>query len=174
MSWQAITGSISGVAATRSPLSFANTSVSKGDARLVSVWRLDLGTQAPAWTWGILSSDEQDRAGRSGRKEDANSFMAVRAALRTLIARQIGVAPTALRLRVGPTGKPRLEVPDVPGFDFSVTHACGVGLIAIREDGPVGVDVEALDQPDRALDPITAVLNSEELRIAASMDTAER
>jgi 4'-phosphopantetheinyl transferase len=67
-----------------------------------------------------------------------------RACLRALLGEQLGKPPQILSLAASAEGRPYLE--GVAGFDFNVSHAADLALIAIRHGpGRVGVDIEAVD-----------------------------
>lgn len=95
---------------------------------------------APAGDESLLTAGERDRLARLARPELRARFLARRLALRRLLADQLGVAPAEVRFRVGPHGKPELDLPRVT-LHFNASSRGGLALIATAEV-PVGVDVE--------------------------------
>ncbi|CAB3646825.1 4'-phosphopantetheinyl transferase Sfp [Paraburkholderia phenoliruptrix] len=108
----------------------------------VSVWRVDFSFDASldAAIFQSLSDDERDRARRFRRQEDALRFATTRAALRELLARNLGIDARAVRLTADANRRPQLA--DTTALDFNVSHAGAYGLIAMSAARRVGVDIE--------------------------------
>jgi 4'-phosphopantetheinyl transferase len=106
------------------------------------LWLVDLSVdpahQAREW----LSEQECDRAARFVFARDRRHYEAAHCALRGVLAGRTGVAAKELRFAEGAFGKPRL-VTGRP-VAFSLSHSDGVGLIALANEGEIGVDVECL------------------------------
>ncbi len=66
------------------------------------------------------------------------------AILRTLLARYLPLAPTALRFDRESRGRPYLLHPDAPDFNLSDTD--GGCVLAIARSGRVGIDIERCDR----------------------------
>ncbi len=113
----------------------------------IHLWRvpLDLGNAEIAPLRALLSPDERQRAERFRRPRDARRFTAARGALRALLGATLGQEPSGLVFAYGPQGKPALlNSCGVPDLAFNVSHSEGLGLIALRRGGPIGVDIEAV------------------------------
>ena len=102
--------------------------------------------RAPALV-GLLDAHERDRLGRLRRADDRARYLAAHALARLVLARHVaggdGGGAAALvferTCRCGaPHGRPVL--PGGPGF--SLTHSGRLVGVAVRPDGPVGLDVE--------------------------------
>ncbi|MGU7775031.1 4'-phosphopantetheinyl transferase family protein [Burkholderia sp. MR1-5-21] len=104
-------------------------------------WRVPLASRA----YAALSDAERARAGRFLRREDTVRSAATRAALRDVLGPQLGVAPHAVALVVGESGRPALDPAHrahrAP-LDFNVSHAGDHALIAWSPACRVGVDIE--------------------------------
>ena len=87
---------------------------------------------------GVLTEDELLRAGRIRAQEGRKRAVVARAALRMLLARELGREPEALKFAAGPNGKPRLAEGDL---QFNLSHSAGLALIAMSSV-EVGVDLE--------------------------------
>jgi 4'-phosphopantetheinyl transferase len=107
------------------------------DGLMTHVWRVSLDERTERHD-ALLTADEYRRADRFFRAADAARFVIVRATLRSLLSRYLGMEPADIVLGEGPNGKPR-----VTGIEFNVSHSEHVGLIAIGRK-PVGVDVERI------------------------------
>ena len=126
----------------------------------MKIWKIELD-QLGEPARSPLSPSERERAERIRDPTAARRWAASRAALRELLGRRLGVAPTAVDLAVGAHGKPGLACPT--GLEFNLSHSGGLALIALAEV-PVGVDVEQVRArrtdlaaiAARALDPDTA------------------
>jgi 4'-phosphopantetheinyl transferase len=121
------------------------------------LWRVRL-TPTPDMSRAVsmLSIDERERADRFRREIDRDRFVTARAALRTVLARYVDVAPERLRFSyrcVCGTGrclpvnrKPSLAA-DCGGtvIRFNLAHSADLAAIAVCRDREVGIDVERID-----------------------------
>jgi 4'-phosphopantetheinyl transferase len=91
-----------------------------------------------------LSAEEHARAARFVRPQDQIEFTLAHGGLRLVLARYMDAEPSALRFRVGPTGKPALL--DRQGgphvLRFNLSHSHGRMLVAVAHGQDVGVDLE--------------------------------
>ena len=88
-----------------------------------------------------LSAEEVSRAARYKFREDAERWVTCRVRLREILGQAIGRPPGEVPLDRAEFGKPHLA----PPFDtlyFNVAHAGSVALLALCQNGPVGVDLE--------------------------------
>ncbi|RKN12856.1 4'-phosphopantetheinyl transferase family protein [Streptomyces radicis] len=111
----------------------------------VDIWHVLLPTPGapptgPAET-GTLDRNERARADAMARPEDRAAFVVAHTALRDILGRYLGIAPTAVRLALGRHGKPYLD--GHSRLAFNLSHTTGAALIAVALPGPVGVDIEA-------------------------------
>lgn len=96
----------------------------------------------------ILAPDERARAARFRLEADRRRFVAGRVMLRQVIARHTGQQPSELEFQYTSYGKPRL-VSSTAGIDFSLSHSQKVVLLALSQQGRIGVDIERLQpMPD--------------------------
>ncbi|GGZ16137.1 4'-phosphopantetheinyl transferase [Streptomyces inusitatus] len=113
----------------------------------------------------LLSRAERERAGALRQTADQDRFVAGRALLRTLAADLLGT--TADRVVVGascpdcprPHGKPTL-----PGtaWEASISHSGQLVAVALSTAGPVGVDLERIDETMPLLELRSQVLSETE------------
>ena len=111
------------------------------------VWSVELA-QPPARLpelEALLSEDERERAARLA---DGARWVVARAALRTVLARELSVAPSELRFALGPHGKPEL-----PGAElrFNLSHSGDRAVIAVARV-EVGIDVERTARRSHAIE----------------------
>ncbi|PQV54088.1 4'-phosphopantetheinyl transferase superfamily protein [Paraburkholderia sp. BL21I4N1] len=109
----------------------------------ISLWRIDFPFDASlndASAFASLSDEERARARRFLHHEDTIRFASVRAVLRELLARCLGMAAHTVRFVQDEKGRPHLA--DSSRFDFNVSHAGAHGLIAMSPVRRVGVDIE--------------------------------
>jgi 4'-phosphopantetheinyl transferase len=115
----------------------------------VHVWSLplDISLSSLARFTEFLSPDERKRADRVRFEVHRNRFVVGRGLMRLILGRYCDVPPEKLRFNYGPNGKPELT----PGekarrtggaLHFNLAHSEGVGVLAVTQTGPVGVDVE--------------------------------
>lgn len=110
----------------------------------VQLWRLELADGVIAASERDLSDEEKARAAQMRVPAVRAEFVAGRALLRRVLGAALGVAPAAVVMAAGPTGKPRVMA--ASGVDFNVSHSRGLILVAISRAGAVGVDVEFVDR----------------------------
>ncbi len=147
---------------------------------MVHIWLLSL--DLPASTFITLSTalsrEEQEQAGQFRFDRDRRRFMAVRGALRYLLAGYAGALPAALRFDRGPQGKPFLARPH-PGngdhrLEFNVSHAGELALLSFTRGRRLGVDVEPCRElPDMAL-VADRVFSSRERQTLSRLSDEER
>ena len=110
----------------------------------VHVWRARLDVSEPELerrtTW--LSPEERGRASRFRYPIDRRRYVANRSALREILGAYLGLEARQVGLDRDRHGKPRLAGEAVGGWQFSVSHSGGIGLMAVRRGMQVGVDVE--------------------------------
>jgi 4'-phosphopantetheinyl transferase len=119
----------------------------------VAVWRvkLDPGDRAEELR-GHLAADELDRLQRLARSEVGRRWLVSRAALREILAAELGVPPVSVRLKLGAHGRPGLD-PEThkTDLDFNLSHSADLALVATVRALRVGVDVERVR---RGRDPL--------------------
>lgn len=112
----------------------------------VEVWRvaLDLPAETVERLKPLLADDELARAARYHFESDRRRSVVRRAALRSIVAGYVGLAPAELRFAYGPQGKPSLAASDA-GLHFNLSHSGELALVAVGQV-PLGVDLERLRQ----------------------------
>ncbi len=90
-----------------------------------------------------LSGDELERADRMRVPAAARDFVAVRGAVRELLAMECGCAPRDLKFAVGSRGKPHLISP-APPVTFNLSHSGGYCALATTPAARLGVDIETI------------------------------
>ena len=110
---------------------------------------LDRDDKEVARLGGVLTEDELLRAGRIKAEEGRKRAVVARAAVRKLLARELGRAPEEIAFAAGANGKPRLA-DAAPPLRFNLSHSAGLALIVTSAQAEVGVDVEQV-KPRRDL-----------------------
>ena len=107
----------------------------------VDIWLVPLERALPELgdRLALLTYAERARAGRFARARDAAEFVMVRSTLRGLLGRALGVPAARVHIHEEPGRKPVLAH---DGPTFSVSHTCGLGVVALSHDRALGVDVE--------------------------------
>ena len=137
----------------------------------LSVWLVDLVAAAPvvsavARAQGLIGGNELT----DGRAENATPQETARAALRIILAGFVGRESAARPFRLAPGGKPMLDGrAECRPLHFSLAHCDTAALVAISQDGPVGVDIEA-PRPVRIADHRRRML----IEAAASLAPSEQ
>ena len=143
----------------------------------VHVWRADLdrpGLQLRRM-YGMLSADEQQRAGRFRFDRDGSRFIARRSLLRIILGRYLGLEPGSLRFCYGPNGKPALEKEcSVGGLLFNMSHSQGLAVYGVSRKRKIGVDIEYV-RPIPESDQIAGDLfSSEEYAVYRGLPSREK
>ncbi len=105
--------------------------------------RLDADTTRIASWHALLDEDERARAARLRRAIDRDRFIARRALLRILLARELGRRPEEITYAIGNHGKPMVAT--TTDLRFSTSHSHGLWLCAVARGIEVGCDVERID-----------------------------
>ncbi len=121
----------------------------------------------------ILSREEVARAGRFRRSRDARRFLAGRSRTRLALGELLGVAPERLVFADGPFGKPEIRFP-AASLSFSLSHAGARAMLAVAEEGRVGVDIEARDAAPDAEALASRALAPAEIEELFALPSAER
>lgn len=98
----------------------------------------------PRTAMALLDDQEIDRLQRIQNPEVAQDYLAAHVAARTTIGAKIGVHPAHVRFIRGMSHRGGTSKPVVAGADlhFSLSHSRGIGIVALSETMPVGVDSE--------------------------------
>lgn len=109
-----------------------------------------------------------------GNSKSGALAVRTRAALRRMLAREIGVPPHLVPLRLDAHGKPHCLHPLASDLDFSVSHADDCSVISLGEADGVGVDVEKIPDEDPSDENLSIVFNPEEYRDWSVLSPAKR
>ena len=110
-----------------------------------TVVHVDLTPDAPRETeaLGWLDAAERSRRDRFLYSRPRREYTLCRAALRSLLCRELGCGNAELSFGTAKFGKPFARVGGVPSpVAFNVSHSGRHGLIALAPKGRIGVDVE--------------------------------
>lgn len=142
------------------------------------VWIVDLGLSPDRLHRcdAVLDGAERLRADRFLRPADRARFVASHAALRTVLADALGLAPAEVEITAGPGGKPELAGAARGAWQFNLSHSGARAVIGIARDMPIGVDVEAVRPIVDALRIARAHFAADEVSALsrASRSTVER
>lgn len=112
----------------------------------VDVWLVDLAVSPDrlARCAQVLDRDERARADRFLRPADRARFIVSHAALRMVLGRARGCAPSDIRLNADAAGKPGLAEPIGSGLEFNLSHSGARALIGLAGTAAIGVDIEQI------------------------------
>jgi len=113
--------------------------------REVHVWRFSLagGESRAGRLEAVLSASEKARAARFRFERDRQRFIIARAAYRGVLARYAGLPAAALPLTSVHGEKPRSTA---TACAHNLSHAEGLGVVAVAADGDIGVDLDFLNR----------------------------
>lgn len=117
------------------------TALAVSPASPAQVWMIRFDGDEPtlADAEALVTPAERERA-RRGTAQVHRRRILLRAALRELLGRHLGVPPLDVPLRTNPAGRPHLAAPT--GLDLNCSAGNGIGLVALAAGHDVGVDLE--------------------------------
>ena len=92
---------------------------------------------------GFLSSAEKLRYDQYHPKA-ARLFLISRVLVKTVLADKLGISPYEIKLQLHPNGKPFVQ--GSKAVYFNITHSADVIILAVTEEGEIGVDIEQVDR----------------------------
>ena len=109
----------------------------------ISVWvlKLEACERSLSLARSILSPFELARCERVVDPRRRGRKLLARAALRLILAEQLGIAAQEVRILRSPSGRPVLDAQDAPSF--SLSHSRDWVAIALGSRARVGIDIEA-------------------------------
>jgi 4'-phosphopantetheinyl transferase len=87
----------------------------------------------------LLSDAERQRVGRLVNRELQNKQIVVRSSVRSILSEYLNLAPLQVEFTIGGHGKPALLNRE---FEFNLSHAHNLAVLAVCAHYPVGVDLE--------------------------------
>jgi 4'-phosphopantetheinyl transferase len=127
------------------------------------VWKVAVDAELPrlALHRSRLTPDEIARAARFRREPDRLRFIVGRATRRELLARAVGVDPSALAFDEDGHGKPRMRPGAGAQRHFNSSHS-GQWVLHAFADVEIGVDIEQVRAEMAALEDFAWVLSPDE------------
>ncbi|PTV44097.1 phosphopantetheine-protein transferase [Acinetobacter oleivorans] len=92
---------------------------------------------------GFLSSAEKLRYDQYHPKA-ARLFLISRVLVKTVLADKLGISPHQVNIQLHPNGKPFVQ--GRKAVYFNLTHSADVIILAVTEEGEIGVDIEQVDR----------------------------
>lgn len=125
---------------------------SKDQPISIDLWPFDIESVDQERALSTLSEAEHERAAGYSDPTAQQVFTACRGELRQILSIYLNIAPSVIPIAITPSGKPVVDqVADGnPSIQFNLSHAGGLGMIAVTRGQEVGVDVQPHD-PDRPI-----------------------
>ena len=132
----------------------------------------DLLDDWPAY-WAVLDDGERARAERFVVDQVKRRFVLSHAALRLILARRLGGDWRDIRYDTVANGKPCLAGPAAGRPEFNMSHSGDLMVVAVSDDRPVGIDVEAWRSIDRVRGLAETILAARELAVFDGLSPEE-
>jgi 4'-phosphopantetheinyl transferase len=114
----------------------------------VHVWRFRAELDTSTDLTLMLDQAQRDRTERISSETARRHFAASQAALREVLSRYLGIAPSEIVFRRGAHGKPFLADRYRSALQFNLSHSHDWGVVAVAPQREVGVDLERVrDRP---------------------------
>lgn len=116
----------------------------------VHVWLMDLDLPAlsEATMDALLSDDEAERCEAFAFPHLRRRFRAAHSQMREILSAYAATPAVALNFDKGAEGKPFLRDESGPSPVFNLSHSGTLGMLAIANDGDLGVDIEQQRKTD--------------------------
>lgn len=141
----------------------------------VQLWRIDLAAASGAADYftSLLDSNEQADARRRRAGQIRDHFTIGRACLRVVIGNAQGIDPRDVTIAKGSHGKPETPAIGGRGLSFNLAHSSDTLLIALRQQGAVGVDVEHFGRSIDIMEVAQAHFTEDETNSLAALTDPE-
>ena len=147
------------------------------EADMLQVWRLTLSSDRELFQTrrAVLSNEEMRRSDRLRKGRVQNQFVMGRWFLRTLLGKTLGLIPREVTIEMGAQGKLFTQAVGERSVSFNVAHSKDTILVALCQQGAIGVDLEDHDATVEAMGVAEAVFHPKEVaRLAAYGNDRER
>ena len=121
---------------------------------------------------GEISADERQRAVRLRSTLVARRWVRARGALREILAKAVGSAPSDVDFDVSEAGKPSLA--GASRLRFNLAHSARWALVGLTQDRDVGVDVERVREGLHEAAIARRILGADAAAALATRAAAER
>jgi 4'-phosphopantetheinyl transferase len=112
---------------------------------VVVIHLIDPNTVRQGLAWACLTTEERSRADRFQFQKDSIHWIACRASLRKILGTVLQIPAHEVPLIYSEFGKPILAAPH-QFLHFNLSHCPSLAAIALSIDGPVGIDLEAVER----------------------------
>ena len=136
------------------------------------LWQVRLARSDDVADASVLDAQEHDRARGFRFERDRRRYVDAHVALRHVLAERTGRSAAELAFETGAFGKPR--VAGLPRCEFSLSHSDDLALIALADEGEIGVDIERV-RPLPDLDALARqCLAADELQALRALPAVDR
>lgn len=100
---------------------------------------------------GFLSEEEIEKYKKYKKEDDAENFAFARFFSKNILSGIFNIEAEKIVFEIQPHGKPKLKFPEIKNFDFNISHSGEMIVVAINDQGDVGVDIEKIQEIDFSL-----------------------
>ena len=136
----------------------------------VHVWTLSLDAALhPQAAWSVLSERERARALRFLSPSHRDAFVIGRGWVKGVLAGYLRCGAAEVQFAIARHGKPFLR--DAAGLHFSWSHARSIWTLAVTAGGPIGVDIEGIDDDLDWRQPASVAFHENELAFVEAAES---
>ena len=132
-------------------------------------YEFDLRTYSPKDFLPLLSAEEFRHLEKSLRYDVQHRFAIGRGLLRTILGQRLGICPREVPIQIGTHGKP-----ETSGIFFNLSHAEDRMVLALSSEGPVGIDIEKIDEHVWSEELEDFIFSIQEKQFLANISVLER
>lgn len=120
----------------------------KINANSVHLWLVEISSLDSSIFDDFFSTEEIRKAEAFFFSKDRQTFLVCRGLLRFLTGKYLNIDASRIEFRYNRYGKPEIADRTFGDFFFNLSHSGDFGLLAFRQNFPIGVDLESIKKID--------------------------
>lgn len=140
----------------------------------IHLWQVSLDQVPPIVSrlFELLSADERTHAENIQAEQERDHYIIGRGALRTILARYLGISPEQVQLEYNAHGKPTLPG-NIP-LRFNLAHSNDLMVVAVTLQREIGIDIEHLHLMPEAQNIANRIFTKTEIKSLRNLPESQR